>query len=93
MRRSNSAITSGGNPFGKTGNGRSSTSPISSQWPVTESLPGDASAIRPNAPAGAGSGSMRFSDAIRVNPSRRRCGSFNGTRRATLPIVSLPASP
>ena len=33
-------MTSAGNPSGKTGNGRSRTSPISSQWPVTESLPG-----------------------------------------------------
>ena len=28
---------------------------MSSQWPVTESFPGDGSAIRPNAPRGAGS--------------------------------------
>ena len=32
---------------GNVGNGRSSTSPINSQCPVTESLPGDASAMRP----------------------------------------------
>ena len=47
MRRSNSAIISAGKPCGNVGNGRSSTIPIISQWPVTESLPGDASAMRP----------------------------------------------
>jgi hypothetical protein len=30
-------------PLGNTGNARSSTMPIISQWPVTESLPGEAS--------------------------------------------------
>ena len=43
---------------GNTGNGRSSTRPISSQWPGTESLPGDASAIRPYAPSGSGSATV-----------------------------------
>ena len=52
MRRENSAIISGGKPSGNTGNGRSSTMPIISQWPVTESLPADASAIRPIAARG-----------------------------------------
>ncbi len=47
MRVSKSAISSRGNPWGNTGNGRSSTRPVISQCPVTESLPGDASAIRP----------------------------------------------
>ena len=47
IRRSNSAITSRGKPDGNVGNGRSSTMPIISQWPVTESLPADASAMRP----------------------------------------------
>ena len=47
VRRENSSITSDGKPFGNTGNGRSSTMPIISQWPVTESFPGDASAMRP----------------------------------------------
>ena len=47
MRASNASMTSGGKPCGKVGNGRSSTRPISSQWPVTESLPGEASRMRP----------------------------------------------
>ena len=34
------------------GTARSSTMPIISQWPVTESLPADASAMRPYAPRG-----------------------------------------
>ena len=37
------------NPFGNTGNARSSTMPIISQCPVTESLPAEASAMRPTA--------------------------------------------
>ena len=36
---------------GTPGTARSSTMPIISQWPVTESLPADASAMRPTAPA------------------------------------------
>ena len=39
--------------IGKHGNGRSSTMPIISQCPVTESFPGDISAIRPTAARGA----------------------------------------
>ena len=49
MRDSNSAINSCGKPFGNVGNARSSTTPISSQCPVTESFPDDRSAIRPYA--------------------------------------------
>ena len=63
MRSSKAAITSAGNPSGNTGNGRSSTSPISSQCPVTESFPGDDSAIRPNAARGAGSASTPSTNA------------------------------
>ncbi len=47
IRRSNSAIISGGKPDGKVGNGRSRTTPAISQWPVTESFPAETSAIRP----------------------------------------------
>src|SRR5258705_94342 len=47
VRSSNSAISSEGKPCGNVGNGRSRTMPIISQWHVTESLRGDASAIRP----------------------------------------------
>ena len=48
-----------GSHSGNTGNGRSSTRPIISQWPVTESLPGDASAMRPYAPSGLGLRTVR----------------------------------
>src|SRR5688572_3328620 len=92
MRDSNSRMSSGGKPWGNTGNGRSSTSPISSQWPVTESLPGEASAILPKAARGAAScgGPMR---ATRPRPSDRSAGTRSGASRAMLPSVSLPRSP
>ena len=47
MRRSNSAMTSAGKPFGNVGKARSRITPAISQCPVTESLPGERSAIRP----------------------------------------------
>jgi hypothetical protein len=40
VTRSIPATTSGGNPCGYVGIGASATTPISSQWPVVESLPG-----------------------------------------------------
>ena len=89
-------MISGGNPFGNTGKGRSSTMPIISQWPVTESFPGDASAMRPIAtgiggPDGlAASEEPAPSDATRPSPRARSVGSFSGTRFAMLPSVSLP---
>src|SRR5262245_28983536 len=91
IRCSNSAITSAGNPCGNVGNGRSSTMPIISQWPVTESLPGDASAIRPYAPINSGdpvSNATNF-----PSPSARNVGILSGTRAAMLPSVLLPSSP
>ncbi len=86
-------MVSSGKPFGKTGNGRSISSPINSQWPVTESLPGDRSAIRPNAAAGEATLSPPGTSAIRDRPRLRSAGICSGTRRAILPSVSLPASP
>jgi len=47
MRRSYSRMASSGNPSGNVGKAFSSWSPMSSQCPVTESLPGDTSAMRP----------------------------------------------
>ena len=88
IRRSNSAMISLENPWGNVGNGRSSTMPISSQWPVTESLPGDASAIRPAAPIGAGA--LPPMRATRPNPSALRVGTRRGTASAICPSVSLP---
>ena len=44
---SNGSMTSGGKPSGYVGNGRSSTTPIISQWPVVVSLPAPRSARRP----------------------------------------------
>ena len=93
VRLENSAMISGANPFGKTGNGRSSTIPIISQWPVTESFPADASAIRPYAPVRAPSSGAGPIAATRPRPSERNVGSARGTRLAMLPSVSLPWSP
>ena len=92
IRASMSAITAGGKPVGNVGNGVERTMPAISQWPVTESLPGEASAIRPKAPRIGGDG-PEFSRATRPSPSDRSWGTASGTVRAMLPTVSLPSSP
>ena len=88
-----SAMMPGGNPCGKTGNGRASTTPIISQWPVTESLPAEASAIRPTAPVALPAGGAPPNITTRSRPSARSVGTRSGTRRAMWPSVSLPSSP
>ena len=93
IRRSNSPISSRGNPFGNTGNARSSTRPINSQCPVTESLPGEDSAIRPNAPIGSGSSGRRLTVETRVKTEPAQIRDGSGIRREMLPSVSLPVSP
>ena len=94
--RENSARSSRENPFGNTGNARSSTMPIISQCPVTESLPDDASAMRPTAvgtlDAAASAGAVP-SAATRPRPSARSVGTASGTALAIWPSVSLPSSP
>ncbi len=92
MRASNSAISAAGNPDGKVGNGRSSTMPINSQCPVTESFPFDRSAIRPYAAVGAAAGGTPFSAASRDRPIAARRGMVSGTCAAMLPSVLLPWS-
>ena len=87
--------TSVGNPSGNTGNGRSRTTPIISQCPVTESLPAEASAMRPTRRR---TGRLRRdcawpSAATRPRPSARSVGSASGTALAMWPSVSLPSSP
>src|ERR1043166_4588648 len=98
VRRENSLTMACGKPSGNVGKGRSGTTPIISQCPVTESFPAEASAIRPYAPcaapgpaaAGGGIGPIF---AILSKPRRRSVGTASGTRRAMLPTVSLPWSP
>ena len=92
--RENSSMMSGGNPFGNTGNGRSSTMPIISQWPVTESFPGDASAIRPDR-RGRRRRRRRTRRCAATRPSPARAASAPAAEscRAMLPSVSLPSSP
>jgi hypothetical protein len=46
-RRFELAITAGGKPCGKSGNGLARWIPAISQWPVVVSFPGDASVHRP----------------------------------------------
>ena len=75
---------------GKRGRGRC---PASSQCPVTESFPGERSAMRPNAPSGVSTGAIPCTRATRGRPSERSAGSCSGTRREMLPSVSLPRSP
>ena len=77
------------------GNGRSSTMPIISQWPVTESFPADASAMRPTAAAGAAGGSAdrraprrdrgraRAASGAAAEPARRCCRACCCPRRRT----------
>ena len=93
IRREKPAMTSGAKPSGKTGNGRSSTRPIISQWPVTESFPGDASRIRPNAPSGVARAPFSPIFATAASPSERSVGTSSSTCRARFPRVSLPSSP
>ena len=66
--------------------------PIISQWPVTESLPGDASAIRPNAPRAATGVAANRRDLAQAQRPQRRHAKPDGSR-AMLPSVSLPSSP
>ena len=77
---------------GNVGKGRSSTSPMSSQCPVTESLPGEASAMRPNAPSGS-TGPDAGTLLTRCSPRRRNVGTCSPIARAMCPSVSLPRSP
>src|SRR5260221_3287922 len=96
VRRANSTMTSGGKPLGKPGNARSSTMPIISQWPVTESLPADASAMRPQATLRIADCRLLIDapiDAMRSRPRDRSVGTFSGTCFAMLPSVLLPWSP
>ena len=68
------------NPSGNTGNGSSSTIPIISQWPVTESLPADDSRMRPVAARGfAPAGGPPIADDTRSRPSDRSVGTRSGT--------------
>ena len=53
--------------------------PISSQCPVTESLPDDRSAIRPNAAVGDGSRGLPFSATSRDMPIAASVGMCRGT--------------
>src|SRR3954469_1939637 len=91
MRRSYSAMTSAGKPFGYVRNGSSTMRPIISQWPVVVSLPAVSSAIRPNAPRGdsvdAGCGS------VCSNPMRARLGRVGCCESRTWPRGFEPSSP
>ena len=80
---------------GNVGNGRSSTMPIISQWPVTESLPADASAMRPNAPRGASAAPATPPSVDERGRGRARAASAAAAERARamLPSVLLPWSP
>src|SRR5258706_4833482 len=94
--RENSARISFENPFGNVGNARSSTMPIISQWPVTESLPAEASAMRPHATVRIADCGLRIALPIaptRSSPSARSVGTSSGTCLWMLPSVLLPWSP
>ena len=79
------------------GTARSSTMPVISQWPVTESLPGERSAMRPNAAAGSAGGrdAAERRDApepqrlqgghVHSRPAGRCCRACRCPRRRTRP--------
>ena len=92
---SNGSNTSGGNPSGYKGNGRSSRMPIISQCPVVVSLPADTSVARPCAVPGAGApGEIPSMSARRPRPSDASAGADSPpTARAVLASVSDPSSP
>jgi hypothetical protein len=89
--RSNGSMTSGGNPFGYRGNGRSSTIPHISQWPVVVSLPADLSVSFPWAvPASARASKPWISVRSPIPRPARLGASRPPTARAVLPRVSAP---
>src|ERR671912_859685 len=90
---SNRSIRSRGKPCGNVGNARSSTIPVISQWPVTESLPGERSAMRPNAAVGCVVGGMPGRGAMHPSPRACSVGVCTATCRHMFPSVSLPSSP
>src|SRR4030095_11686960 len=91
MRVSNCSITSSGKPFGKVGQGRSRMTPMSSQCPVTESLPDERSAMRPKAAVGDDAGGWLSPTSLDM-PIAASVGMFRGTEAAMLPRVLLPWS-
>src|SRR5204862_236857 len=62
--------------------------PTISQWPVVVSLPGEARAQRPKAPAGSAAGGMPVGGLMLPRPRRARWGRRSARRRAMLPRVS-----
>ena len=91
MRRSKSSMRSAGKPSGNVGNGRSRTSPAISQCPVTESLPGDASAMRPNAPTGSGVGSADVDQTRQPERTQRRHAQAGGAGDVAEGVAALVA--
>src|SRR5581483_261571 len=94
IRSTNGSMTSGGNPRGERGNGRSRTIPDISQCPVVVSLPADRSVRRPWAvPSAARAGTPATSVSM-PSPSAPRFGArIPPTARAQLPSVLEPSSP
>src|SRR3954447_25691553 len=73
---SSAATTSGGNPSGYVGSGASATTPMSSQWPVVESLPGPSGCSRPWM-TGSRAGATPSIGTIDPSPSRSSVGTCN----------------
>ncbi len=66
---------------------------MSSQCPVTESLPADRSAMRPNAASGRAGSGTPASGTIRDSPRAASVGMCSATTRPIFPRVLLPWSP
>ena len=91
---SSSALTiSGGNPCGYVGIARGGTTPISSQCPVVDSLPGPSGRRRPCTP-GSDAGATPRIGTIDPNPNRDSVGNRSPpTCSARCTSVFEPASP
>src|SRR4051794_6012832 len=90
----NGPITSSGNPFGYSGNGVSSRTPIISQCPVVVSLPAETSVARPCAVPGSARGTTPSIAVNRPSPRPSSTGASSPpTASATWARVSDPASP
>ena len=90
MRASNFSINSCGKPSGNVGNARSSTTPINSQCPVTESLPADRSAMPSERGGRRGRRRVRERDEARqAHGGERRDVQGNGGRDVAERVAAL----
>ena len=93
MRRSNSAITSSGKPFGYTGSAFSLSTPAISQWPVVVSFPLEPSSSRAKLAKGASARRPHTTPSMLNRPSFCSVGVWYLGLFTIAPSVLLPTSP